>query len=215
MLRLKPSNVCPPDKFSFQFPDGHIVYAIDKEEWFEKIKKYADDNQYPVPSKEEAEDQLCRRLSGEWCDGGDQYSFISTRFTLHDFIRGTRVLGSFALGAGRVVDQGTASRRALICSRCFANVRVPGCSSCTGMANAVAEIKGKKGTPYDHLLKACGVCHCSNEAQVWIPAEHLKKGVTDEQMEKYKQIPECWKKDELLAIQRKSENNSDNAEVLG
>jgi hypothetical protein len=206
MLRLKESNVTPPDKFQYKFPDGYVVYAIGRDEWLDKIKAYATDNQYPVPTSEECEDQLCRRLSGEWCIGGDENSFIDTRFTLHDFLRGTKVLGSFILD-GEVVSTEVAEARALICSRCFANVRVPGCASCTGMANAVTEIKGAKHTRYDPLLKACGVCHCSNEAQIWIPAEHLAKGVTPEMMEKYKQIPECWKKDALLALDAETVNS--------
>jgi hypothetical protein len=202
LLRLKDSNVTPPDRFQFKFPDGHVIYAIGKDEWMEKIKKYADDNQYPVPSVEECEDQLCRRLSGEWCVGGDAYSFINTRFTLHDFLRGTKVLASFVLN-GQVVSQEVAEARALICSRCFANVRVPGCASCSGMANAVAEAKGAKHTKYDHELKACGVCSCSNESQVWIPAEYLAKGVTPEMMATYRQIPECWKGKEIDALDGK------------
>jgi len=178
-----------------------VIYAIGKDEWVEKTKKYAADNDYTIPSIEEMEDQLCRRLSGEWCVGGDGNTFINTRFTLHDFLRGTRVLGSFVLN-GQVVSQETADARALICSRCFANVRVPGCASCTGMANAVAEVKGKKHTRYDPQLQVCGVCHCSNEAQVWIPTEHLAKGVTPEMMEQYRQIPECWKYHEINELSK-------------
>lgn len=201
MLKLKPSNTTVPDKFRYKFPDGHTIYAIGKDEWFEKIKKYADDNQYPVPSHEECEDQLCRTLSGEWCDGGDENSFINTRFTFNDFVRGAKVLGSFAIGDG-VVSQQVADERALICSRCFANVAVPGCSSCAGMSNLVAGLKGAKSTKYDHLLKACGVCHCPNEAQVWVQSEHLAKGVTPEMMETYRTIPHCWKAKALTELKQ-------------
>lgn len=205
MLKLKPKADAetPPDKFTYRFvQDGYVSEAFDKTSWFNDIHKHYVDNSYPIPEdwKEQAEDQLCRHLSGEWCDGGTSASFINTRFTFNDFLRGSQVLGSFALDPDGTVDQATAEQRALICSRCVANVTVPGCSTCNAMANLVTQLKGSKQTSVDHLLKACGVCHCSNEAQVWVKAEHLKKGVTPEMMETYKTIPECWKYRELSAL---------------
>lgn len=202
MLRLKPSNTTPPDKFTYRFPqDGFLASHIDRQGWFEAIDKHYKDNGYERPEnwKEIAEDALCRRLSGEWCTGGTPHSFVNTRFTLDDFLRGTKVLASFAL-TGQVVAPEVAESRALICSRCPVNVRVPGCAACTGMANAVGDAKGARSTPYDHLLQACGICHCSNEAQIWIPAEYLAKGVTSEMMATYAEINEssgCWKYREI------------------
>lgn len=201
MLRLKSiaDTTTVPDKFTYRFPqDGFVATANCKTDWFAAIEKHAKDNSYDLPEnwREIAEDALCRRLSGEWCIGGTPNSFVNTRFTLDDFLRGTKVLGSFALSSDEVVDPSEAERRALICSRCPVNVRVPGCSTCSGMANAIAEAKGARGTKYDHLLLACGVCHCSNESQVWVPAEHLAKGVTPEMMQTYREIDEtgeCWK----------------------
>lgn len=32
-----------------------------------------------------------------------------------------------------------------------------------------------------------------NEVQVWVPAEHLAKGVTPEMMETYREVEDCWK----------------------
>jgi len=196
MLRLKDSNVTPPDKFRYKFPDGYTVHAFGKNEWREKIIKYATDNNYPIPTEEETEDQLCRTLSGEWCSGGDEYSFVSGRFTFNDFLRGMKTLGEFVL-KGEVVSQEVAEARGTVCSRCVLNMDVPGCSSCAGMANAVVAIKGAKSTKVDHLLKACGVCFCSNEATVWLPIESLVGSITPEHEKKYKRISECWKIKEL------------------
>ncbi len=192
MLRLRPSNETPPDKFRFRFGDGHTVHAFDKPDWIDKTKKYATDNNYPVPTVEEMEDQLCRTLSGEWCSGGDEYSFVSPRFTFDDFLRGMKTLGEFFV-KDEVVDQGTAEARALICSRCVLNMTIPGCHSCVGLANAVVAIKGAKTTKQDHLLKSCGICLCSNEAQIWLPIETLAKSTSPEMREKYKRVSECWK----------------------
>src|SRR5439155_12239204 len=163
MLRLKPNNVTPPDKFTYRFPqDGFTAKAFNRDDWFRVIDKHYKDNQYEQPEnwREIAEDHLCRRLSGEWCVGGGEHSFFSTRFTLDDFLRGTKVLSTFAL-SGQVVSKELAEQRALICSRCVANVKVEGCAACTGMANAVAEAKGAKATKYDYLLESCAVCKCS------------------------------------------------------
>ncbi len=157
----------------------------------DRIKKHAVDNDYPIPTKEEVENHLCRRLSGEWCTGGSAHSFINTRFTMDDFRRGAQIAIT-----GTLVDQKTAEERAMICSRCVANVSIPGCSACTGLANLVASLKGAKKTKYDHLLKVCGVCLCANEAQIWYEAEDLAKGVSPEMMETYREINEsdgCWK----------------------
>lgn len=205
MLRLKRGKPTPPDFFTFRFPeDQFLAKAMDIGSWFAAIDKHYKDNGYTQPDnwREIAEDQLCRRLSGEWCDGGNPSTFINTRFTVNDFIRGTAVLGSFVLSGDDVVSPEVAEERALICSRCFANVTVPGCSACSGMVNAIAEAKGAKATKHDHLLKACGVCHCSNEAQVWIGAEHLAKGVTEEMMATYRQIDHCWKGKAIEALDK-------------
>lgn len=199
MLRLKDSNVTPPDKFRYKFPDGHTIYAFGKEDWRDGVVKYATDNGYPVPTIEEMEHQLCQTLSGEWCTGGDQYSFVSNRFTLNDFLRGMKTLGEFAI-SGQVVSPDIAEARAMVCSRCILNMDVPGCATCTGMANAVVAIKGAKQTKVDHLLKVCGVCRCSNEAKVWLPIESISKSTTPEMLEQYKRVDECWQKNELLSL---------------
>lgn len=209
MLRLKPSNTCPPDKFTFRFvEDGFVATAVTREDWFAAIDKHYKDNGYNQPDnwREIAEDHLCKRLSGEWCDGGDQYSFFNTRFTLDDFLRGTKVLASFVMGGAPVVSPELAEARALICSRCVGNVAVQGCSACSGMANAIAEAKGAQGTKHDHLLRACSICHCANESQVWIPVEYLAKGVTPEMMKQYAQISDCWKFREVSELRQGVDN---------
>lgn len=212
MLRLKPSNVTPPDGFSYRVPqDGTFIRANTREVWLARIRQHYTDNGYEIPAnlEEIVEDALCRRLSGEWCVGGTPHSFITTRFTIDDFLRGTKVVGSFALSDATVVAPEEAERRALICSRCPLNVPVPGCTSCLKMADVVATAKGARGTKYDHLLQACGICHCSNEAQVWYPAESLRASVTPEMIPKYAeidQVNECWKYQAVIAAQSEEQS---------
>lgn len=204
MLKMRKWDVTPPDKYQFWFvQDGFIAKAMDKDSWFLAIDKHYKDNDYQQPEnwREIAEDQLCRRLSGEWCSGGDDHTFVNTRFTLDDFRRGTAVLSKFVLSADQVVSPELAESRALTCSRCVFNIPVPGCSACSGMANAVMAIKGARSTQYDPLLKACSVCKCANAAQIWVPAEYLAKGVTEDMLKTYRQIPECWKGKEIDALE--------------
>ncbi len=192
MLKLRPSNTTPPDKFRYVFHDGHTEHAFGHQEWIDKVTKYANDNNYPVPTIEAMEDQYCRTLSGEWCVGGDEYSFVSNRFTFDDFLRGMKTLGEFFV-KDEVVPQEVADARSLICSRCVLNMSIPGCHSCTGLVDSVMAIKGAKYTKQDHLLKSCGICHCANQAQVWVPIERLAKSTDSEMREKYKRVSECWK----------------------
>ena len=192
MLSLKRRDVTPPDLYWYKFPeDGQIISAYDHKSWLGKIKVHATNNGYPVPTQEQAEDQLCRRLSGEWCIGGSAHSFVNTRFKLSDFINGTKVLASFMLN-GNVVSKEIAEQRALICSRCAFNLDIPGCRSCSGMADVIATAKGKGSTKYDHLLKQCGVCKCSNEVQAWVPAKDLVKGLEPGMLETFKEVDEAW-----------------------
>ena len=200
MLRLKPSNQTPPDKFRWKAPDGHTIHAFGKDEWIEKVKKYCTDNGYPIPTIEEMEDALCRTLSGEWCTGGDEYSFVSNRFTFDDFLRGMRTLGEFVL-TGQVVSQEIAEARGIACSRCVLNTELPGCASCAGMANAVVAIKGAKTTKVDHLLRVCSICKCHNAAKIWLPIEIIDKSTTHEMLEQYNRVSECWMKSELANLE--------------
>lgn len=201
MLRLKPSNVTPPDDFQFRIvQDGTLIRSKTYPDWISRIKAHYRDNGYDLPENIEdiAQVALCRRLSGEWCTGGTPHSFVNTRFTLDDFIRGAKISLT-----GTIVDAATAEARALICSRCPVNVHVPGCNACSGAANLVATLKGARKTKYDHLLQACGICHCPNEAQIWYAAEDLQKGVTPEMMLTYAEIDaagECWKHKALTAL---------------
>ncbi len=199
MLRLRDSNETVPDKFRFVFHDGHTVHAFGRDEWRDKIVKYATDNNYTIPTVEECEDQLCRTLSGEWCVGGDEYSFVSNRFTMDDFLRGMKTLTQFFV-KDEIVSQDVAESRALVCSRCVFNTNVPGCHGCARMVDTVMAIKGAKTTKVDHILRACSICKCHNSAKVWLPIETIAKSTTPEMLEQYKRVDECWQKNELLAL---------------
>lgn len=198
-LRLVQYTVTPPDRFRFRFAeDGFVVRNFSYTGWLDGIKTHARNNGYPIPTVEEAEDQLCRTLSGEWCqytDGRPSQGENLTRFTLDDFKRGTQVFIAHLANGAKVVAQEVAEERALTCSRCFMNMEIPGCSACHAVANLVADASGAGTTKSDSMLKACSWCGCSAQANVWMPTEVSGAGVTDDMLELAPSF--CWKANEI------------------
>lgn len=194
-----PHYSVPPDGLRFIVPeDGRPIEATDRKAWYDKIKKHYADNGYTLPEnwKEIAEDQRCRTLPPGWClheDGRLEYDSISLRMEIGDFWRGMDVLKNIVLDPEPFVEKPIAEARAAICASCPANTAVPGCHSCHKVANHILAIKGTQETSSDPLLKACGVCKCSNQAQVWVKARLLEKGITPDQMRKFRLMDHCWK----------------------
>jgi hypothetical protein len=88
------------------------------------------------------------------------------------------------------VSQAEADTRAEICASCPKNIAIEGCRPCRGLIKYTLELVGNKHTPFDEQLGACEVCGCSNQAQVHLPLEALKKGIT-----KKMAFPDyCWKR---------------------
>lgn len=206
MLRLKPTNVTPPDAFRFRVPeDGTDIIANDHSGWLAKIQKHYTDNGYPLPPDwvARAEAQLCATLPPGWCqheDGTENTAFMNRRFEVADAINGTKVLIEFVKQGAPIVAQDIAESRAKTCAACYALLHIPGCGPCVGFANYVAEVTGARRTLADPILetKVCGVCHCSAKANVWIPVEVSQRGVTDEMLAMFPDF--CWKRNEMLAL---------------
>lgn len=101
------------------------------------------------------------------------------------------------LGSGlKPVDQTIANSRALICSMCEKNVRSEGIRKAIATIgdtlHAIASAKAdlKLATPYDDKLETCSACGCVAGTKVWVPADHIKKGMTPE-VESALSV-ECW-----------------------
>lgn len=195
---VKPPNLTPPDRYRFTFPGGHVEKADDRNEWFRAIARFAKDNDITLPEdwQEQAEDQLCRVLPPGWCryeDGTVPGTFIDVRMTVDDLERGTGILVELATHPDPLVDQAEAERRARICAACVANVEVSGCFSCKQIVDFIFRVKGARKTEADSALRSCGVCKCSNRAQVWVKPELLEKRITPEHREQYALLSHCWK----------------------
>jgi hypothetical protein len=203
-FNFKPS-VSPPDRYRYTCPDGFIVVADEKYLWLRKIKQHYEDNNIPLPDGWEAlaEDQLCRVLPSGYCvysDGSKPAVFLD-RMTTDDWKRGMTVLEQVATAPDPLVDQATAESRARICAACPANIVLKGCSACAGIADWIVRIRGSVKTEPDKKLAQCGVCHCSNRAQVWVKAELLAKGVNAEQRALFETLPWCWKTQALRELE--------------
>lgn len=195
-----PARLCPPDGYSFTFPDGTRIRATDRGTFYSKIADHYRWNDIPMPLdwKEQAEDQCCQAMPPGWCKydtGEDAEGIVNPRMEMGDLFRGMEVLLRIAASPDPLVDQKEADRRAAICSGCFANMPVEGCMPCMKIPDMVASIAGAKTTQYDYLLRTCGICHCQNSAQAWIKDEILAKGITPDMHRRFQRVPHCWKKD--------------------
>ena len=210
-LKYVGGNLVPPDGFSVTFSeDGFVAKATDLTTLFDRVLKHYQDNDYPIPEswKEDAIDQACRLMPPGFCryeDGNIPDTYINTRIRVEDVANATRVFISWTMGGLNTVEISLAESRAKTCASCYANIPVEGCAPCFGLINIVADVTGNKGTEADGLLKNCAICHCLNRAQVWVPIEHLAKGVTDQMMKEFKMVPFCWKWQEIEELKKKAD----------
>ncbi len=207
-LKLRPTNVTPPDKYFFIVPEDRTKFeTFALSDLFLQVKAHYERNDYVLPEDWKAiiEDQNCQRLSGEWCEFESGEAFmdgVNTRFGIEDIVNGTRVLASFTMDGAHTEPQEVVEERAKTCARCYMNLAVPGCAACYQLLNVVAIVTGNKGTSHDQFLKSCAICHCSNKAQVFVPAEHLAKGVTPEQRRQFDRVIFCWKRKALEELEK-------------
>lgn len=209
LLRLRVTNETPPNGYRFTCPvDGYRIGPEDnREHWIKRIYKHYQDNGYEIPDnlREIAEDQLARILPTGWgfyTTGEEFTDTIDARLKGADIMNGTRVMlelvrkvAAFKLFGleSPFVSQEVATERALICSRCPFNIPITGCFGCSGLSDVIEGMTGGITTPYDDMLASCGICHCSNKAQVRIEGVVLKEGVTQEQRHLFDTVAWCWK----------------------
>ena len=207
-MRLSSLNHVPPGGFRYRHPQsGYLAEAHSYGMLRGLVDAHCAANALRPVTDDEMQQQMCEGLPPKsartFCEG-DGVSVDGVRITWQDVWHGTKVLGSFLLAGRPLVAREEAERRAAICAPCSRNVNYakPCGSDCPELAATVEAIVGADGTTLDAELNACSVCKCSNKAQVWMPVEHLKRGVTDEMMP---QFPDsCWKRAAILAMNTKT-----------
>ncbi len=207
LLHVRVQGRTPPGQWRYTFPeDGFMVKQFCYDDWLRKIKAHYEYNSYPMPDNwvELAEDQLCKLLPAGQCeheDGSKPEYFVSLQFGLNDAINGTKVLAGWTTSGFPLVSKEVAKARGKTCASCYANVTLPGCGTCQGFASLVAEIVGATPLDSDPILegKSCAYCHCASKANIWVPVEVSKSGVSQQALEA---MPKdwCWKRREILAL---------------
>lgn len=200
MMRLScTEREVPPDGHFFVFPDGTRIQEFFRPDWYNRIFAHYTQNNLPIPAdwKEQAEDQLCKRLPPGWCkhvSGDYDGEPINTRIGVADLLRGMTVLAQIAADPDPFVTQEEAEERGKACAGCFANENVPGCLPCIGFSNMIGNLIGQHETKSDPFLKSCLVCKCANRAQIWVKDRLLAKGITPQMHGQFKSVGEhCWK----------------------
>lgn len=196
MLNINNTSLVPPGGWKYVDPDtGFRVGVPTYQAMLNKVAVHRRANNLLPLSEASIQDILCQQAHEGVCGGTQEKgaALVHAEITGADAINGTKVIFSLVKSGGRLVKQEEAERRAKICSSCPLNVDYKsGCASCaTTLAGFVLKITKKRKTTMDGNLKACGVCHCMNTAQVHVPYKHLKKGITPAMDDLWPE--ECWK----------------------
>jgi hypothetical protein len=167
---------CPPGPayYRYVFPeDGYECTAMTYVDWVANARLHLQANNREVPDDLEAlmQNQLCQTLPPGWCMYDDpSRPRPSVNLTFNDVAAGVKTFSRWILGGAKYVPQAEAERRAEICSRCYLNVNVSGCSGCQEI---VKDVVRNKKTKLDAVLRACAVCKCLLAAKVHFPIETL------------------------------------------
>lgn len=181
---------CPPDGFRYVDPeDGYLSHAWTYRDWVDVQVAHLRANNREVPDNLgiQMQDQLCQTLPPGWCMYDDpSRPRPSISLSWNDVTAGIATFTRWIAKGAKFVEQREAERRAVICTRCYLNVNVQGCSGCQ---KAVVELVGDRKTKNDGALRSCAVCRCFLRAKVHFPINTL-----DTQSEKAQQLyPEfCW-----------------------
>lgn len=181
---------CPQDGYRYVDPeDGFVVHAWTYVDWVDIARRHLETNNRPVPGDlgEKMQNQLCQTLRPGLCLYDDpSRPRPSTSLSWNDVAAGIKTFTRWIAKGAKFVDQREAERRAVICSRCYLNVNVQGCSGCQ---KAVVEITGDRKTKQDSVLRSCAVCKCFLRSKVHFPIETL-----DTQSDKVQSMyPDfCW-----------------------
>jgi len=142
---------------------------------------------------QEIMDDICKDYPKE-CSSVDPTRIRSRGWGMMDIVRGSLAMLNHKLSGTDLVSQEEATRRASICATC------PHASyfskPCTGLCRELANLLGSTGdkkTPYDHDLRACGICGCWSRISVWHSLETQCIGVTEEMRKQFSTVSNCWK----------------------
>jgi hypothetical protein len=199
-LRFLNRKATPPGGFQFIDPDtGFRIVANNYPNFLRLLDEHREGNGLPLISAPVAEDQCCRNLDGaarnQFCEDSETSGRIheGVQLNMSDILRGTKTLLRFKVEGSPTVAQAEANRRASICAECPQNV--PFNSPCGGLCDEllglVEGVVSGRRVERGNELKACGVCHCSLPAKVWLPVDIIRRYESSALTAKYPS-PHCW-----------------------
>jgi len=191
-LTLSKPSVCPPDGFRYLVPEtGFVAHSWTYDAWVEVARLHYSGNNMEIPSDLESlmQNQLCQTLPPGWCNYDDpNRPRVNLSMTWDDVKGGVDTFTRWIKSGLQFVSKKEANRRAMICTRCYMNANVSGCSACHAAAKALVMTRH---TNHDSHLRACGVCKCLLRAKVHFPLSVLDNTPGKEQL----LYPEfCWLK---------------------
>lgn len=196
MQTLVNTTTVPPDGYRYLQPETETwIRAGDYFDLFARVQAHRKANNIPLGPlwKADVEDQLCKQLPAGFCKEGvpgQEPVNVSTRLEWAAVESFTRTMAGWALERGRTVSEGLAHARAGICRSCYFNVEAPGCRSCQGVLNLVAQLAKGRKLIETKGLRNCAVCKCHLPAKVWLPIDVILKGSNQETLSKYPAF--CW-----------------------
>lgn len=202
MKHIEHLDTVPPGGWRYtQFETKQTIRAGSYKELVTAVIKHRKLNNIPIEQNLESliQDQICKLMPPGVCVGYDPREVPQMQnmgsISWGEAYEGTRVLLSWVSNGTQVVPRDEAEERAAICAGCYYNVQATGCASCRDVAALLVAKLGRVHTSLDDRLRTCGICKCSNKAQVHIPMDDLHKGVTPEVNAQFPEF--CWKKKQL------------------
>jgi hypothetical protein len=197
-LHIVNKEMCAPGGWRYRQPEtGYVMQSIVWEELVRRVASHRVANGIAVAPGWEVrlEHDVCEQAQhgGRVCQYTTDATAANRPVNRSDVLNFLRVAANW-LPNREWVPQEEADRRAGICAKCPLNIKADGCASCRNLVGEVVEFLGARTTSHDRELEACGVCGCSNKAQVHIPMTALAKGVSADMA-----FPEwCWKREAVV-----------------
>jgi len=142
---------------------------------------------------QEIERDICATYPDE-CDNVPPGVRRKAFWSMGEIVGGTLVMIQNRLQGTQFVSQEEANRRAAICANCPRAVFFS--KPCTGLCRELVNVlagTGDKRTPFDHDLRACGVCGCWLKVSVWFPLDVQCIGVDETMRKDFATVNNCWK----------------------
>jgi hypothetical protein len=143
--------------------------------------------------EQEVERDICANYPDD-CENVPPGTRRKSHWSMGEIVRGTMTFARHKLTGSQLVAQATANERAAICASCPQAVffSKPCAGLCSELVNVLSGT-GSKSTPYDHDLRACGICGCWTRVAVWFPLDTQCPDVNEEMAKQFAAVPRCWK----------------------